>query len=304
MSLESRDLHIFMSVCNHGSIGRAATEFGMTQPGVSRIIRKLETSLGTPLFERHPLGVRPTAAAEALLPHATSIVASAHAAAGEVAMLSGRGHEVVRIGATVGIVSSLLCHAINRLLAKWPNMRIYLIEGLDDELSEALARCVIDIAIGSRMQHYEVPLARPDQLIDSAIVVASPQHPLSRVGKADLAELTRHKWVLPTRSLAQVENFDTVFHRAGLTPPEPAVETLSLATASTLVASGNFLAWMPRSFYTYNRIPSQMVAIDVPELMLDFSHHIYRRANSVLAPAARKLLDEMRELCRNSPLRE
>ena len=80
----------------------------------------------------------------------------------------------------------------------------------------------------------------------------------------------------------------------------PSGDTARLQAAT----SAAFLAWMPRSFYTYNRIPSQMVAIDVPELMLDFSHHIYRRANSVLAPAARKLLDEMRELCRNSPLRE
>ena len=62
-----RELHVFFTVAKRGSMAKAATELGITQPSVSAVIGSLETSLGVRLFDRGPSGVEPTPFGRALL---------------------------------------------------------------------------------------------------------------------------------------------------------------------------------------------------------------------------------------------
>lgn len=67
-------LRSFVTAVRAGSISRAATALGHTQPAVSQQLRKLESSVGRPLLYRSPSGVLPTRAGEELLPYAERIL--------------------------------------------------------------------------------------------------------------------------------------------------------------------------------------------------------------------------------------
>jgi DNA-binding transcriptional LysR family regulator len=78
--LMARDLEIvllrsFVTAVRAGSISRAATALGNTQPALSQQLRRLETTVGRPLLHRSPSGVAPTRAGEELLPYAERILA-------------------------------------------------------------------------------------------------------------------------------------------------------------------------------------------------------------------------------------
>src|ERR1700753_1186842 len=62
-----RDLHIFLTVSQRGSMAQAAAQLGLSQPAVSAVIAELERTLGVPLFERSSRGVKPTMYAHAML---------------------------------------------------------------------------------------------------------------------------------------------------------------------------------------------------------------------------------------------
>ena len=70
MTLDSRQLAAFLAIVDHGSLGRAAEALHITQPALSRTIKRLETQLGAALFERYSKGMAPSAIGHALLPHA------------------------------------------------------------------------------------------------------------------------------------------------------------------------------------------------------------------------------------------
>ena len=57
-----RTLECLVSIVEHGSLTRAAADLHMSQPALSHQIAALERELGTPVIERRPRGVRPTAA--------------------------------------------------------------------------------------------------------------------------------------------------------------------------------------------------------------------------------------------------
>ncbi|WP_445491633.1 LysR family transcriptional regulator [Niallia sp. 03133] len=55
--MEINDLIIFQKVADLGSISKAAESLGYVQPNVSERIKKLESELSTPLFQRTNKGV-------------------------------------------------------------------------------------------------------------------------------------------------------------------------------------------------------------------------------------------------------
>lgn len=72
--LEIPLLRSFVTAVRAGSISRAATALGQTQPALSQQLRRLESTVGRPLLHRSPAGVSPTRAGEELLPYAERIL--------------------------------------------------------------------------------------------------------------------------------------------------------------------------------------------------------------------------------------
>ena len=79
--IDLRDLRYFEAIAELGHIGRAAVRLHLTQPALTRCVRRLEEMFGTDLFERVGRGIRLTPAGEALLVRARRL----HVAADETA---------------------------------------------------------------------------------------------------------------------------------------------------------------------------------------------------------------------------
>lgn len=88
--LETALLRSFVTAVRAGSISRAATALGQTQPALSQQLRRLERAVGSPLLDRSPSGVSLTRAGEDLLPYAERILSlCAQALTGAGRALSG-----------------------------------------------------------------------------------------------------------------------------------------------------------------------------------------------------------------------
>jgi DNA-binding transcriptional LysR family regulator len=58
--LKLRDLHVFQTVVQRGSMAKAAQQLGVSQPAVSEVIANLEHGLGVRLVDRSARGIEPT----------------------------------------------------------------------------------------------------------------------------------------------------------------------------------------------------------------------------------------------------
>ncbi len=65
--LQPRHLHLLERIKEAGSISAAAEQLAVPQPALSRLLRRLEDHLGTPVFIRSRSGVTPTPAGQDLL---------------------------------------------------------------------------------------------------------------------------------------------------------------------------------------------------------------------------------------------
>src|SRR4030088_1827111 len=65
--MELRDIEYFAVIAEHGHLGRAADALGLSQPAISKSLRRLEQALEVKLVKRTPKGVELTAEGSTLL---------------------------------------------------------------------------------------------------------------------------------------------------------------------------------------------------------------------------------------------
>ncbi|QPP10240.1 LysR family transcriptional regulator [Streptomyces bathyalis] len=123
--LETPLLRSFVTAVRAGSISRAATALGQTQPALSQQLRKLESAVGRPLLHRSPSGVSPTRAGEELLPYAERILSLCAQALTE----AGRaltGH--CRVGLLEDLAASQLSQALADLARLHPDATLEVLD--------------------------------------------------------------------------------------------------------------------------------------------------------------------------------
>lgn len=112
MDVDLRLIRYFTVVAEHGTFHRAAAALRTAQPSLSRQIRQLEKVLGVPLFERTRQGSHLTAAGEAFLPEALSLLRAADRAADRARSAGGPGP------LTIGYTGNLLVTRVVRELRR------------------------------------------------------------------------------------------------------------------------------------------------------------------------------------------
>jgi DNA-binding transcriptional LysR family regulator len=172
--VQIHQLTYFVAVARTRHFTRAAELTGVSQPTLSKQIRVLENSMGTPLFVRDRGGIELTSAGEALLPHAQRIlidVESAERTVHEVANLR-RGR--VRLGATPSMCDGLLPEALTHFHDMYPDIDLEVQEAGSRVLTRELAQGRLDVALLIVPLHSDEPDIETTPVLRERLVLASP----------------------------------------------------------------------------------------------------------------------------------
>ncbi|MDA0570342.1 LysR family transcriptional regulator [Burkholderia gladioli] len=297
MTFNLQQLHAFVTIASAGSLGRAAETLHVTQPALSRAIRRLEDEVGAPLFERHTRGMHLTAVGEALLPHAVLLQREAEQAREEIDAMRGLARGTIRCGAVGSIASLVLPLAVSGVLQKWPNLRVHVIEGVWDRLAEALVQREIDLALSMVTPDTEEIVAIEDcRWEDNSYVVAALDHPLRGKPGIMLADTLDQQWAIPPRGTAPFEHMQQAFVVHGLGLPNVVVETRSITVLKSLVARSGFLSWMAEPMYATESKAGVFDTLELPGVVGRRTLTAFRRRHGLLPSPAVKLLEQLRQL--------
>src|SRR5262249_45070128 len=98
--LRLRDLRVFETVVQSGSLAKAAAQLRVTQPAVSQVIAELEHTIGVKLFDRGRRGVEPTVYAHALLSRSRAAFDELKQGLRDIEFLADAETGELRIGST------------------------------------------------------------------------------------------------------------------------------------------------------------------------------------------------------------
>ncbi len=145
--MQVQQLRYFVAVAQTRHFTRAAELTGVSQPSMSKQIRVLENSLGTPLFVRNRGAIDLTSAGEALLPHAERILIDVEVAEEAVQEVAGLRRGRVRLGATPSLCDGLLPEVLTAFHRRRPGIDLEVHESGSRLLMQELARGHLDLAL-------------------------------------------------------------------------------------------------------------------------------------------------------------
>ena len=221
-----------------GSVRRAATELGIAQPSVSAQIQRLEEDLGVVLLVRDSRGVRPTDAAEAVLPHLRAALRAEDAMRQEAGAITGLRAGRVRLGSISAASHRVLPVVVRRFQREHPNIHFQVTERGSTAICEEVAAGHFDVGIVSRFlrDYAENPGLRYVDLARGRIVLSlRGDHQLAGRSSVSAADLQGQAMVVFHRGYLLRAAFDALAERCDV---HAVYYTDSAETAHRMVAAG------------------------------------------------------------------
>jgi DNA-binding transcriptional LysR family regulator len=242
-----RHLQVLTTVAELGSLRRAGAAVGLSQPAVSHALADLEGLLGVSLFHRHARGVRPTEAAQALLPVARRMLATlAEGAEGVAAQLAQVGH-VVRLSASASAMNGLLGPLLPALATEEPQLRLLVTLAEAAEFQGRIARGETDAVACRRPAVLPAGWQFHPLLEDELVVAAAPNHPLAGLRRVALAQLADQTWAVPPAPSLAGQALDALVAEQGWQPRIASTVTRELVLTWSLLRAPKTLALVPSS---------------------------------------------------------
>jgi DNA-binding transcriptional LysR family regulator len=196
-----RHLRIFVVVAEELHFGRAAELLGMTQPPLSRSVRKLEDDLGAELFDRSRRQVRLTPAGVVLLEEARELLAREDRTRALVRRARDGDLGTLRAGVPPDTTAAALAALLAECAERMPGLRVDLQEVTTDEQVRLLASGGLEAGLVHRPVEAADLVLGPEVHIDLGVVLPRTS-PLARLPEVCIADLAGHDLVLFPRASA------------------------------------------------------------------------------------------------------
>jgi DNA-binding transcriptional LysR family regulator len=301
--LKLRDLHVFVTVAQRGSMAKAAEHLGVSPSAVSEVISDLEHTLGLRLLDRNPQGIEPNVYGRTLLKRCTIVFDELKQGINDLEVLADPAVGEIRIGCSESIAAAILQPIIQRFSKLYPRIVLNVCHEVSPilELPQLRDRCVDLCLVRLRkLQTDENADLNVEVLFDDeAVVAAGLQSRWAKRHTIDLAELVREPWILtPPDSLIYLLVAEA-FRERGLDTPKASLMTYSVHLRTNLAASGDFITVLPSSVLRFN--PNQFALKALPIAMpgRPWPVAIVTLKNRTLNPVARHFIDHVRAFTRS-----
>jgi len=194
-------IEAFSEVISCGSVSAAAKKLGVSQPAVSQLIKKLEESVGVPLFVRRNGLIFPTDRANSLRDDVGQLLMQLDKI--QMQLNFGRTDQVIlnplRFSASLSVVNEILPRVISTMHKKNPDMLFYVNSLPIVNMSQAIRRSNVDFALSIRKIEHSSIISK--KLLSAREVCIMPKsHPLATKSTLSVDDINHEKMIMASRT--------------------------------------------------------------------------------------------------------
>lgn len=283
--METQNLAAFVAVARSGSFSQAAVRLHLTQPAVSKRISLLEQQLHTRLFDRIGRQVSLTEAGRTLLPRAEEILEGLRLTRQVILDLGKEVQGDLHLVTSHHVGLHRLPAVLRDYYRRYPKVNLD-IQFMDSQQArDQVVAGQFDLGIITRDSDNPPQLRSEGLWQDELVFVAAADHPLSRLRRVSLADLSACPALLPESRFYTTRIVESLFRQHGL-QLQVLMSTNYLETIKALLAAG----------YAWSVLPLAMVQdgslIRLPVGDYHLMRHldcIYHTDRSLTNPARRFL---------------
>ncbi|MGV1950663.1 LysR family transcriptional regulator [Agrobacterium vitis] len=213
LGLVATRIHYFQLVARLGSIRQAALALNVAPSSVSRILRRLEEEIGTPLFDRVRQRLKLTSAGELLLYHAKASLSELSRACAEINDLHGLHRGTVSVAVVESVARGLLPAALEAFWSRHPAITVDVKVMASQQAANAVAEGECDLAV-----LFDVRVPRTVRRIASVSlpigVLALPDSDMAKRTEIKLFDLANLRVILSDASLTLGASVEEALNRS------------------------------------------------------------------------------------------
>lgn len=241
--MELNQLEYFKELAALCHFTAAAQQISISQPALSRSIKRLETELGVPLFDRIGKSVRLTQYGEIFLTHALKALQEIENGKQSIATLSSPEKGIVQLGFLHSFGSYLVPKLVKESILLYPQIQFTLTQSSSAHLFQLLTDGEIDLLLCAK------PPEKDDinwqQLCNEELFVVVPlTHHLSHRQAIMLHEIATEPYITFKPQYGLRRLCEQFFSAAGLSP-HITFEGDEIITIASFVAAGLGVALIP-----------------------------------------------------------
>jgi DNA-binding transcriptional LysR family regulator len=292
MRFTLRQLQVFVSVAQQGSVSRAAESLSLSQSAASTSLTELERQSGCQLFDRVGKRLSLNALGHQLLPQAVGLLDQAR----EIeALLNGKsGFGSLAVGATLTVGNYLATLLIGSFMQRHPECQVRLHVQNTMNIVQQIAHYELDLGlIEGDCQHPDIEVL--PWVEDELVVFCAPGHRLAESGQASLEELSREAWILREQGSGTRLTFDQAM-RHHPTPLNIRLELEHTEAIKRAVESGLGISCISRLALRDAFRRGSLVPLETPGIDLRRQFYFIWHRQKYQTAAMREFLDQCREL--------
>jgi len=284
---------VLIAVAQEKSFSRAAERLHRTQPAISQAIRRLETEIGEPLFDRSSKDGTMTAAGRVLFDHAQQMLNLRHSANAAIKELKGLHRGKLSLSANEYTVMYLL-PLLPLFRARHPHIKLEVKRSLASRISSEILARETEVGIVS-FKPSDRAIASVPVLTDELALIVPPNHPLAAKRIVSVRELGAESFIAHNVPSPYRERVVRTFEKYR-TPLNISLEMPTLEAIKRLVEGGMGVALVPRLTAQAEIARRQVGALTVREMKFERKLYLVYRKSANLSHAARAFLRVAREL--------
>jgi DNA-binding transcriptional LysR family regulator len=294
--LRLRDLFVFFTVVEYGSMAKAGAKLGVSTPSISEVIAGLEHALGVRLLDRSPHGIVMTAYGEALLARGRAAFDELRQGIRDIEFIGDPEAGELRIGCPESLAAGFLVAVLARFLKDHPRVRFHVApvrqptvefpQLHERQVDLVLARLAREPVQGRLAEDLDAEILFHDRF--SVVVGANSKW--ARRRKVDLADVVDAPWIMTPFDALGEDYFVRVFRARGLRLPSLVVTTFSIHLRNNLVGAGDYVTALPDSVLRIYRKPHALKELPI-ELSVRPPVAVVTLRNRTLGPTARLFIE-------------
>ncbi len=292
--MELRDLRSLVGISEAGSLSAAARLLHLTQPALTSSLQRLEAELGVKLVERHSRGSSLTDEGRYVLQKAYDVIHDIAEIKSVVQNLAEEPIGDVRLGLPTTVAGGLIPELLPLLQARYPQIRLYVVEAMSGVLSEQLQLGMLDLAVLYDIQ----PMAglRSEPILHERLCLIVPKaHPLATRMRVRLEEVSRLRLVLPSANHSIRKHIESSFRAEGLTL-NVAADIDSLPGLFGLAKAGHCTI-LPTFLKQSMVQEGSVVSIEISRPSLDWTVHLAARHDATRPRASMAVSRLLVQVC-------
>lgn len=292
--METRHIGFLKCVTKHDCISSAAQELGMTQPALTKIILRIEDSIGVKLFDRKSRGVQLTPFGTMFIRRMDVVENAMRDLEHEVRSLKAGLSGAISIGIGQFWAGSIVPSVVARLTNELPDVQVKIFTGARDELVRQLEHGEIDLMLARLTNDLSEDMEFERLAEVRLFLTVRADHALAKLGRpVTLNDLEPYGWILESGAGPTAVHLEQLFKNSDTKRRPTAVEVSSQSMTTSILQKTDLVTAMPE--ITASKFPEGLCRLQTDWLDWSSQTGVVRLAGRSLLPCVAKFLDLLRE---------